>query len=543
MFVEEGVFMQELVLLGDEALALGAIHAGLSVAYGYPGTPSTEILEYVLKHSESTGSPVASWCTNEKTAYEAALGASFVGRRALVTMKHVGLNVALDPFMNSALLEINGGVVLAVADDPGMHSSQDEQDSRYLSEFARVITFEPANQQEAYDMVGEAFTVSERFKIPVVVRLVTRLAHSRAVVHVLEPKPQNPLKKAENTSGWMLLPAMAKRNWSLLLSRQKDFKAYAESSPFNFLTRGDTGADYGVITTGIGRNYFNENKADLSTVPPHLHIGVYPCPVEKIRDLATQVRRLIVIEEGYPFVEEKLNGILPTGVKVEGKMSGLLPLAGELDPDIVRKALGLPENPGVSLSGFSLPGRPPQLCAGCPHKDSFDAITRAVSSYEKSVVTSDIGCYALGALPPCSAIETIVCMGASIGMARGVREAGFHPVVATIGDSTFLHSGMTALLDSVVRNVQITVVILDNSTVAMTGGQDTMIPSENFVKLLTGIGVSPEHIKVIKPLKKYTEENAEIIRREIEYPGVSVILSQRECIEHAVKLKKSRGLA
>ncbi len=534
--------MQESVLLGDEALALGAIHAGLSSAYGYPGTPSTEILEYILKRSESQGSPVVSWCSNEKTAYEAALGVSLVGRRALVTMKHVGLNVALDPFINSSLLDIGGGLVLAVADDPGMHSSQDEQDSRYLADFAKVITFEPANQQEAYDMARESFDISERFKVPVVIRLVTRLAHSRAVVRTGEQRAENPVKKAENTAGWMLLPAMARKNWAALLARQKDFKAYTEASPFNPLAEGRT-ADYGVITTGIGRNYYNENASDLPVKPPHLHIGVYPIPAEKLRNLASGVKRLVLIEEGYPFVEEKLTGILPQTMVIEGKLSGLLPLTGELTPDSVRKALKLPEKAGQSLSGFTLPGRPPQLCAGCPHRDSFDAITLAVSGYEKSLVTSDIGCYALGALPPYKAIETIVCMGASIGMARGAREAGFHPVVATIGDSTFLHSGITALVDAVARKTQITVVILDNSIVAMTGGQDTMIGSDDFVRLLEGIGVERGHIRILKPLKKHTEENAAIIREEIEYPGVSVILSQRECIAHAVKMKKQGGAA
>ena len=246
------------VLLGDEAVALAALHAGITAAYAYPGTPSTEILEYILRQTNNEpGSPRAAWCANEKTAYEQALGVSLAGRRSLVAMKHVGLNVAADPFVNSALVAINGGLVAAVADDPGMHSSQNEQDSRVLADFARIICLEPRNQQEAYDMTREAFELSERFDIPVMLRLVTRLAHSRAVVNVGDPLPQRPLSKAEHQADWILLPSNARRRWRDLLARQVAFLAYTESSPHNALSL--AGRELGVITAGIGRNYFAEN--------------------------------------------------------------------------------------------------------------------------------------------------------------------------------------------------------------------------------------------------------------------------------------------
>ena len=272
------------VLLGDEAVALAALHAGITAAYAYPGTPSTEILEFILRQtggSAGPGTPHAAWCANEKTAYEQALGVSLAGRRAIVAMKHVGLNVAADPFVNSALVAINGGLVVAVADDPGMHSSQNEQDSRVLADFARIICLEPRNQQEAYDMTREAFELSERFGIPVMLRLVTRLAHSRAVVTVGEPVPQRPVSKAEHRADWILLPANARRRWRDLLARQRAFLDFSEASPHNELRL--AGAGLGVITAGIGRNYFAENAGELPDVPSHLHIGAYPIPAGLVR--------------------------------------------------------------------------------------------------------------------------------------------------------------------------------------------------------------------------------------------------------------------
>lgn len=529
-----------MVLLGDEAVAVGAIHAGISAAYAYPGTPSTEIVEYLLHYKKSHGGPHASWCANEKTAYEGAVGVSFAGKRALVAMKHVGLNVAADPFVNSALVSINGGLVLAVADDPGMHSSQDEQDSRFFADFARIICLEPTSAQEAYDMTREAFDLSEKFKIPIMIRLVTRLAHSRAVVKTREPRKENPLKKAPDWKEWSLLPANARVQWHKLLSRQKEFEKFSEENKYTFLHLNSENHDVGVITTGLGKNYFLENADELKIKPSHLHVGTYPIPKEKLRAIAKHVKKLVVIEEGFPIVERQLRGILPIETpKIIGKMSGDVALEGELTPDNVRPVLGLPEKKGQELKGLDLPGRPPQLCRGCPHCDTFEVLKKALSGYPESVVTSDIGCYTLGALPPYSAIETCLCMGASVGMAKGNAEAGMHPVVAVIGDSTFLHSGVTPLMDAVAFNANMTLIIVDNESTAMTGTQDTLLPSERFESLILGLGVNPEHFHVITPLKKNSEENVNVIKRELDHRGLSVIISRRTCIEALKHQKKA----
>ncbi|UCF97382.1 MAG: indolepyruvate ferredoxin oxidoreductase [Spirochaetaceae bacterium] len=531
--------MPEMVLLGDEALAMGAIDAGISAAYAYPGTPSSEIMEYLQAAAPKYGDFVAEWCSNEKTAYEAAVGVSLVGRRALVSMKHVGLNVAADPFINSALLAIHGGLVLAVADDPGMHSSQNEQDSRFYADFARIICLEPRTQGEVYTMTREAFDLSERFHIPIMLRLTTRIAHSRAVVQTGQRRAQNPLNKSTEKAGWMLLPATARKLWAALLARQGQFLDYAENSPYNTLELNEKFTDFGVITAGLGWNYYMENLDDLPVKPSHLHISVYPLPVDKIRKLSERVKRIVVIEEGFSFVERALLGILPPSVEISGKEDGALPRTGELTPDNVRGIMGLAPKMGIEASAVEIPGRPPQLCAGCPHRDSYDALNRAVEGFEQKLVTSDIGCYTLGYLPPHQAIETCLCMGASVGMAKGAAQAGFHPVVGVIGDSTFLHSGITPLVDAVASGANMTLLILDNSTTAMTGGQQTILTSSRLEKLVHGLGVDPDHIKLIAPLRKYTQENAETIRKEMEYEGVSVIIALRDCIQ-TLKEKKNK---
>ena len=303
---------KEKVLLGDEALALGALDAGISAAYGYPGTPSTEILEYLIAQAEQRENFQAHWCANEKTAYEAALGASMAGRRSLVTMKHVGLNVAADPFMNSAVVDIHGGLVVAVADDPGMHSSQNEQDSRYFADFAHIPCLEPGNQQEAYEMARDAFEMSERFKMPVMIRMVTRLCHSRAGVFSRRPVEQPDLGRAPKDSSWILLPARSRRLWRRVLEEQQALQAFTEESSHNRLRLRDGRTELGVITTGIARNYFYENRAEIQEPYTHLHIGAYPMPRELIRELASRVDRVLVLEDGYPFVERQLRGILDT---------------------------------------------------------------------------------------------------------------------------------------------------------------------------------------------------------------------------------------
>ena len=532
--------MSARVLLGDEAVALAAVHAGVTAAYAYPGTPSTEILEFLLQHEREAAAsgrfaPRARWCANEKTAYEAALGVSLAGRRALVCMKHVGLNVAADPFINSALVAINGGLVVAVADDPGMHSSQNEQDSRVLADFARIICLEPRDQQQAYAMTREAFDLSERFGIPVMLRLVTRLAHSRAVVHLEEPREERPLAKTGNTADWILLPANARRRWRSLLDRQPAFLAYAESTPFNELKLRDRGI--GIVTAGIGRNYVEENLPDVAGEPSLLHVGAYPIPLGAVRRLAEHVERVLVVEDGYPYIERAIRGVLPHDLAIEGRESGQLPPDGELTPDRVRGALGLAVRGGHARP-MPVPERPPLLCAGCPHVDTFHALQMALKGMPDGLVASDIGCYTLAALPPLHAIESCVCMGASIGMARGASEAGLRPAVAVIGDSTFLHSGVTPLMDAVASNADMTLVIADNEVVAMTGAQPTLLPSPRLQALVLGLGVDPAHCHVIDSHPRNTVKNADVIRRELEYHGLSVILAVRPCIE-AAKARKS----
>jgi indolepyruvate ferredoxin oxidoreductase alpha subunit len=555
-----------LALLGDEAAALGALHAGLSGAYGYPGTPSTEIMEYLLdahgeggELSRGQGGFTAAWCANEKTAFEAALGASFAGKRAIVTMKHVGLNVASDPFMNAALLGIKGGLVIAVADDPGMHSSQNEQDSRFYADFAMIPCLEPRNQQEAYDMARDAFDVSERFSAPVMLRLSTRLSHARAAVKVRPGRERNPLSKAEDSTRWMLLPAFARRNYLSLIGKQDEMGEWSADYRANKLELEGADSSFAVITAGLGGNYYEENLADFAEsrggrVPARFHIGAYPLPADQIRAVCEKAERVIVIEEGQPFIEGKLRGILPPDLTITGKLDGALDRSGELSPDTVRRGLGLPPLPDILSNSLTvkgaqvkfealdipvLPGRPPQLCKGCPHGDSYAAIKKAAEGLQSLAITGDIGCYSLGALPPYAVPETIVCMGASVGMARGAADAGLKHVVGVIGDSTFLHSGITGLIDAAAANTPMTLIILDNSTVAMTGCQKTAVPSARLKQIVLGAGVDPAHLLELEAKGQLIEENAAKLRAEIEYGGLSVVIFKRECLEAFRKRQKA----
>ena len=530
------------LLLGDEAVALGAIDAGITAAYAYPGTPSTEIFETLEARARAHG-VTAHWCANEKTAYEQALGASMMGARVLVSMKHVGLNVAMDPFVNSALVGIRGGLVLVVADDPGMHSSQNEQDSRILADFARIPCLEPADQQEAYDMTREAFALSERFGVPVMVRMVTRLCHGRAVVRPGELQEGGVVGKPDSTRDWILLPANARRLWKGLLERQGDIRAWSDEASATGLevlgpreVEVPVGERLGVISTGIARGYLLENEPELERPLRHLHVGRYPFPAEAIRAFVSSVDRVLVVEEGYPFLERHLRGLVPGDVPVRGKEDGAIPADGELDPDRVRAALGLPAHPTGSVP-TDLPARPPQLCPGCPHRDAYDAMGLALEGLEQWVVAGDIGCYTLGALPPFRTIESCVCMGASIGMAKGAADVGVRPALAVIGDSTFLHSGVTPLMDAVSHKSPITVVILDNETVGMTGQQQTVLPDSRLVPIVLGVGVHPNHVHTIEAHPRNVEAMAALLREEMAYDGVSVIVGVRECVVSARKRK------
>lgn len=391
-------------------------------------------------------------------------------------------------------------------------------------------------------MTREAFDLSERYRIPVLVRLVTRLAHSRTQVDVRERRVENPIRRAPEKSTWILLPQNARRQWKSLVERQGELLQYTSNTAWNQLTLDPGWGDLGVITTGIARNYFNEACADLPGRPSHLHIGAYPVPAELLRRLSAHVRRILVLEDGNPFIETRLHGYLAQPMEIMGRTTGHVPATGELTPDVVRAALGLPARPTLSIEGLALPGRPPQLCEGCPHTFAYRALQKAMEGLESTMVTSDIGCYTLGALPPYSAIETCVCMGASVGMAKGAAEAGVWPVVAVIGDSTFLHSGITPLMDAAAANVDMTLLILDNRTVGMTGTQDTIVPSSRLEAIVGSLGVQPEHFHVIDPHPRRVKSNAEILRREIEYHGLSVIIARRACKQVASRFPTEQSL-
>ncbi len=519
------------LLLGDEAIALGAIHAGISGVYAYPGTPSTEITEFIQRDALARERNVHSrWCTNEKTAMEAALGMSYAGKRALVCMKHVGMNVAADAFVNSSITGVNGGLVVLAADDPSMHSSQNEQDSRFYGKFAMIPILEPSTQQEAYDMMDYAYGLSESLKLPVLMRVVTRLAHSRAAVQTDAVRDMNALNPDNERTHWVLLPGNARRQYLGLVGKQGEMLASSSASPFNHVESLNPEARYpfGIIACGIGYNYVKESLADNAGVPV-LKVSQYPLPEKEIKELAARCNALLVVEDGQPMVEEQVRGLLSADYEVRGRLTGALPRTGELDPDNVGRALGVETEEGFAAPQMVMP-RPPALCQGCGHRDVYDALNRVAATYPGARIFGDIGCYTLGALPPFRAIDSCVDMGASITMAKGAADAGVFPAIAVIGDSTFTHSGMTGLLDAVNDNAPITVIISDNLTTGMTGGQDSA-GTNKFEAICLGLGVDPAHVRVVVPLPKNMEEITQILREEIEYKGVSVIIPRRECIQ------------
>ena len=529
--------MEKQLLLGAEAIAQAALDAGISGVYAYPGTPSTEITEYIQRSLQPEEAPVRSaWSTNEKTAYEAALGMSYAGKRSLVCMKHVGLNVAADPFMNSSITGVLGGLVVVVADDPSMHSSQNEQDSRVYGKFAMIPILEPSNQQDTYDMVRYAFDLSEEMELPVLLRIPTRLSHSRAVVSRKEAVPQNRLQPSTEKSKWILLPANARRNYQKLLEKQPEMVKISESSHFNRITEGD--GERGVIAFGIAYNYAMEVIETHNLNIPILRITQYPLPEKKIKAFTEKYNDILIAEEGYPIQEELFKGYFGNG-KFHGRLDGALPRTGELSPSLLAKALLVDSDDKKIVPQIVAP-RPPMLCQGCSHRDLFDAINRVMADHPQKHLFGDIGCYTLGALPPYSAISTCVDMGASITMAKGAADAGIRPAVCVIGDSTFTHSGMTGLLDAVNDHSPLTVIISDNGTTAMTGGQDSA-GTDRFFDICRGLGVEEAHIRLIVPLKKNLDDNAAILREEFNYDGVSVIIAQRACIQkRRVKIKSEK---
>lgn len=539
--------MEKRLLLGDEAIALGAIHAGLSGVYAYPGTPSTEITEFIQGNALARERGIHSrWCTNEKTAMEAALGMSYAGKRALVCMKHVGMNVCADAFINSAITGVGGGLVVLAADDPSMHSSQNEQDSRFYGKFALIPIFEPSNQQEAYDMMSVAFSLSEAIKEPVLMRIVTRLAHSRAGVTVKEPIEQNAL--CPSTDQWVLLPGIAKRKYAGLLDKQDKMLLESNKSQFNVSEYGasaDKKEKVGVVACGIGYNYVKEALSKLPAEKQALYniekVSQYPLPVQRIEMLAKESGKLLVVEDGQPVVEQDVKGILGTGYIVTGRLTGALPRTGELTPDSVAAAMGV-EAPEIMPAAKNLAARPPQLCQGCGHRDVYGALVKIIEEYPDARVFGDIGCYTLGALPPFKALASCVDMGASITMAKGAADAGLRPAIAVIGDSTFTHSGMTGLLDAINENAAITVIISDNLTTGMTGGQDSA-GLNKYEAICLGLGMDPEHLHVVTPLPKNIPAIAQLIRDEIAYEGVSVIIPRRECIQTASRHAREKAKA
>ena len=530
--------MSKQLLLGDEAIAQAALDAGLSGVYAYPGTPSTEITEYIQMAPITAEKNIHNrWCSNEKTAMEAALGMSFAGKRSLVCMKHVCMNVAADCFINSAITGIKGGLIVIAADDPSMHSSQNEQDSRFYGDFSLIPMYEPSNQQEAYDMVYNGFNFSEQTGEPILMRMVTRLAHSRSGVERKEQQPQNEISFSEDPRQFILLPGNARKRYKALLQRQDEFIKASENSAYNKYTDGPN-KKLGIVACGIGYNYLMENYPEGCEYPV-LKIGQYPLPKKQLMQLVEACDEILVLEDGQPFVEKQLKGYLGIGIKVKGRLDGTLSQDGELNPDSVARAVGK-EN----KAEFSVPSlvemRPPALCEGCGHRDMYTVLTQVLKEeYPTYKVFSDIGCYTLGANAPFNAINSCVDMGASITMAKGASDAGLHPAVAVIGDSTFTHSGMTGLLDCVNENADVTIVISDNETTAMTGGQDSA-GTGRLEAICAGIGVAPEHIRVVVPLKKNYEEMKQIIREEIEHHGVSVIIPRRECIQTLARKKRNK---
>ena len=535
------------LLLGDEAFALAAINAGLSGAYGYPGTPSTEIMEFIQANPTAKERGIHShWSSNEKTAYEEALGMSYAGKRSIVTMKHVGLNASADAFVNSGMTGANGGMLVAVADDPSMHSSQNEQDSRFYGEFAFIPVLEPSDQQEAYDMAEYGFKLSEKYEIPVIVRFVTRLSHSRATVEVdSEAIAENEIHFPQDGKRWVLMPGNSRLRYKELIKIYDKLETASETSPYNSYTPG-TDHSLGIIVSGIAANYLNEVFPEGCPFPT-VKISQYPLPKVMLHGLAKECNELLVVEEGQPFIEKGLRGLLDSGKKIYGKLDGSLIRTGELNPDHIRecllkirpeldtiKAVDIREACDITVA------RPPSLCKGCGHRDVYQALNDTLAGYKDARVFGDIGCYTLGYLAPFKALHTVLDMGASITMAKGASEAGVHPSVAVIGDSTFTHSGLSGLLDAVNEDSDMLVIISDNLTTGMTGGQDSQ-GTGKIEEICIGLGVKPEHLHTINSLPKNHDEMVELFKKAIDHRGLSVVVSRRECIQTARRHGAHRG--
>ncbi|WHH59500.1 indolepyruvate ferredoxin oxidoreductase subunit alpha [Petroclostridium sp. X23] len=508
------------LMLGNEAVARGAYEAGVTVVSSYPGTPSTEITETIAKYDEI----YSEWAPNEKVAMEVAIGASIGGARAMSCMKHVGLNVAADPLFTCSYTGVTGGLVFIVADDPGMHSSQNEQDSRHFAKASKVMMLEPSDSQEAKDFTMMAYELSEKFDTPVIVRLSTRISHSQSLVELNERKSV-PLKEyKKDFQKFVMMPAMARKRHVIVEDRISALQEYAENCELNKIEWGDK--KIGVITSGIAYQYAKEALGNVS----FLKLGmVYPLPEKLIKEFVSQVEKVYVVEELDPIFEDHCKKL---GCEVIGK--DLLPITGEFSAEIIKeKILGIKNQDKISVNE-PIPVRPPVMCPGCPHRGMFYVLKKL-----KMVVTGDIGCYTLGALPPLEAMDTCICMGASVSAAQGMEKARgkefAKKMVAVIGDSTFMHSGITGLIDIVYNKGCSTVIILDNSITGMTGHQHNPTTGKtikgeptkqvDLVKLAEAIGV--ERISVVDPFDVDAFEK--IVKEETAVQEPSVIITQRPC--------------
>lgn len=508
------------LLLGNEAVARGAYEAGVKVASAYPGTPSTEITEYIAEYDEI----YAEWAPNEKVAAEVVIGASIGGARSICAMKHVGLNVAADPLFTASYTGVNGGMVICVADDQGMHSSQNEQDSRHYAISSKTLMLEPSDSEECRDFVKLAFDLSEEFDTPVLLRLSTRVSHSRSMVEIYDREEKQLKEYKKNIAKYVMMPAMARNRHKVVEERILKLKEWVEDTKINSVEMNDK--KIGVISAGIAYQYAKEALAENAS---YLKLGVvYPLPEKKIREFVESVDICYVIEELDPIIEDFCKSL---GLNVIGKEK--FPLTGEYGAAMIAKTILKTESESVSVDE-SIPQRPPVMCAGCPHRGVFYVLKQL-----KLTVMGDIGCYTLGALPPLNAMDTTVCMGAGVGMAHGMEKARGKEIsgktVAVIGDSTFIHSGITGLIDIVYNKGTSTVIILDNSITGMTGHQEN--PSTG--KTLKGDATYQVDLKMLCEaigVKRVTVADPfdiagiqQVIKCELEADEPSVIIARRPC--------------
>ena len=507
--------MKEL-LLGNAAVARGLYEAGCAVASSYPGTPSTEITESLAEYDEI----YSEWAPNEKVAMEVAFGASLAGKRSFTGMKHVGMNVAADPLFTISYTGVNAGMIVAVADDPGMHSSQNEQDSRHYAIAAKVPMLEPADSEECLAYTKYAYELSEKYDTPVIIRMCTRIAHSQSIAEVSERIVPPPKPYEKNIPKYVMMPGFAKLRHPLVEQRTRDLTAFAEDTFLNRLEMG--GTETGIITSGAAYQYVKEVFGDSVSV---LKLGmINPLPEQLIRDFASRVNKLIVVEELDSIIEDHCKKL---GLAVAGK--DIFPSVDEFSQNLVAEKLGGLINHGRALEEAT-PARPPVMCAGCPHRGLFYTLNR-----KKATVLGDIGCYSLGATAPLYAVDTTVCMGASVSSLHGFNRAGGQNGVCVIGDSTFVHTGIGGLIDIAYNGSNSTVIILDNSITGMTGHQDNPTTGYNIkgepagkidlVALCKSIGI--QRVRVIDPYN--LEECTKAVTEEMEAPEPSVIISRRPC--------------